>query len=61
MSDTELLMSGQVAALAEVNRVTVHQWAKDGKLPVAQVVNGVRLFDRATVEAFIANRKAVTQ
>ena len=57
----ELLTTGQIADLCGVNRVTVHHWAKDGKLPVAQVVNGIRLFDRATVEAFIAARKAVTQ
>jgi excisionase family DNA binding protein len=49
---TELLTAGEVAALKGVHRTTVHHWAKDGKLPVAQVVNGMRLFDRATVEAF---------
>ena len=48
----ELLTAGEVAALKGVHRTTVHHWAKDGKLPVAQVVNGMRLFDRATVEAF---------
>lgn len=48
----ELLTAGQVAAIKGVHRTTVHHWAKDGKLPVAQTVNGMRLFDRATVEAF---------
>ena len=48
----ELLTAGQVAALKGVHRTTVHHWAKDGKLPVAQIVNGIRLFSRADVEAF---------
>jgi excisionase family DNA binding protein len=52
VNDTDLLTAGQVAALKGVHRTTVHHWAKDGKLAVAQTVNGMRLFDRATVEAF---------
>ena len=54
----ELLTAGQVAALKGVHRTTVHHWAKDGKLPVAQTVNGMRLFALADVEAFRA--EAVT-
>lgn len=52
MPSTELLTAGQVAAIKGVHRTTVHHWAKDGKLAVAQVVNGIRLFDRSTVDAF---------
>jgi excisionase family DNA binding protein len=48
----ELLTAGQVAALKGVHRTTVHHWAKDGKLPVAQTVNGMRLFNRADVDNF---------
>lgn len=48
----DLLTAGEVAALKGVHRTTVHHWAKDGKLPVAQTVNGIRLFNRADVEAF---------
>lgn len=54
MTDKDLLTAGQVAALKGVHRTTVHHWAKDGKLPIARTVNGIRLFDRATVEAFQA-------
>ena len=48
----ELLTAGQVAALKGVHRTTVHHWAKDGKLAVAQTVNGIRLFARTDVDNF---------
>lgn len=51
----ELLTAGQVAAAKGVHRTTVHHWAKDGKLPIAQTVNGIRLFDAAVVAAFDPN------
>lgn len=52
----ELLTAGQVAKRANVNRTTVHHWAKDGKLPVAQTVNGIRLYDSDAVDRHIAER-----
>ena len=52
MPSTELLTAGEVAALKGVHRTTVHHWAKDGKLPVAQTVNGIRLFLRTDVDNF---------
>lgn len=56
MSSRELLTAGQVAGRAGVHRTTVHHWEKDGKLAAAQEVNGIRLFDAAVVDAFIAAR-----
>lgn len=50
MTDKNLLTAGEVAGLKGVHRTTVHHWAKDGKLPVAQVVNGIRLFDAVDVD-----------
>jgi excisionase family DNA binding protein len=57
MADTHpLIAAGTVAQRAGVHRTTVHHWAKDGKLPVAATVNGIRLFDPDTVDAFITSR-----
>jgi DNA-binding transcriptional MerR regulator len=53
---TNLLTEGQVASRAGVHRTTVHHWEKDGKLQAATSVNGIRLFDSCTVDAFIAAR-----
>lgn len=53
----KLLTAGEVAKRARVSRTTVHYWAKDGKLPVRQVVNGIRLFDSDTVDAFLTERE----
>jgi DNA-binding transcriptional MerR regulator len=54
----ELLTSGQVAQRAGVDRSTVHHWAKDGKLAIAEVVNGMRLFASDDVDRLIADRAA---
>lgn len=56
MPSRELLTAGQVAERAGVHRTTVHHWEKDGKLAAAQEVNGIRLFDAAVVDAYIASR-----
>ena len=58
MSQNELLTSGQVAERCGVNRSTVHHWAKDGKLVVAETVNGIRLFRASDVDAYTASRDA---
>lgn len=58
MKSTDLLTSGEVAELAGVDRVTVHHWAKDGKLPIVAKANRIRLFARSDVEALIAKREA---
>lgn len=58
MERSELLTAGQVAERANVHRTTVHHWEKDGKLEAAQEVNGIRLFDAAVVDAYIAARAA---
>lgn len=58
MPSQELLTAGQVAKRAGVHRTTVHHWEKDGKLPAAQEVNGIRLFDSGVVDEFIAAREA---
>ena len=56
MSSSELLTAGQVAERAGVHRTTVHHWEKDGKLAVDCEVNGIRLFNAAVVDEFIAAR-----
>lgn len=56
MPGDTFLTTGEVAARGGVDRTTVHHWAKDGKLPVAQMVNGMRLFDSATVDRFLKSR-----
>lgn len=61
MSRSDLLTAGEVATRAGVHRTTVHHWEKDGKLEAVTVVNGIRLFDVATVEAFIAARDEPTE
>lgn len=58
MPRDDLLTAGQVAEQGKVHRTTVHHWAKDGKLRTAQVVNGIRLFARKDVDAFLAARPA---
>lgn len=58
MPSNDLLTSGEVAAAHGVNRTTVHHWAKDGKLPVAQTVNGIRLFLRSDSDKLAADRAA---
>jgi len=56
MNGTDLLTTGEIAELCDVNRVTVHHWAKNGKLPIAQYANNMRLFRRSDVDALIAER-----
>lgn len=58
MPSTKLLTAGQVAERAGVHRTTVHHWEKDGKLEAADEVNGIRLFDSAVADAWIARWKA---
>jgi excisionase family DNA binding protein len=58
MTGTDLLTTGQIADLLGVNRVTVHHWATSGKLPIHSFANGIRLFRRTDVDAFIATRNA---
>jgi len=58
MPSRELLTAGQVARRAGVHRTTVHHWEKDGKLEAAEEVNGIRLFDAAVVDEYIAARAA---
>ena len=53
---TDLLTTGQVAQLANVHPSTVHRWAASGGLRVAMDANGIRLFDRTEVEAFLEQR-----
>ncbi len=57
MTGTTLLTLSEVAERAGVHRTTVHHWAKDGKLAVAVTAGGIRLFDSAVVDQFIAARK----
>lgn len=56
MLTNDLLTSGQVAKELGVDRTTVHHWAKDGKLLVAHVINGTRLFARSEVDRLAASR-----
>lgn len=61
MSD-DLLTTGQIADLAGVDRSAVHYWARDGKLvPVMVTGTGIRLFRKADVERFLAERKAAAK
>lgn len=53
MTRYELIGARDVATLLGVSRATVNRWAAEGQLkPVGTVgVRGVRVFDRAEVEA----------
>lgn len=59
MTSHDLLTTGQIARLAVVDPSTVHRWVAKGELPVTTDANGIRLFDRATVEEFLARRAQV--
>lgn len=52
MSSDELLSTGQIADRLRVDRTTVHYWVRTGKLTPTHTVNGIRLFDAASVDAF---------
>jgi DNA-binding transcriptional MerR regulator len=52
------MLTGEVARLAEVVPATVRLWEKQGKLAAVRTTSGVRLFNRADVEAIIRSRKA---
>ena len=58
MTKADLLTTGQIANALGVHRTTVDYWANTGKLPVALIANGIRLFDREAVDALVAERAA---
>jgi excisionase family DNA binding protein len=56
---SDLLTAGQVADRLGVHRTTVHHWVHAGKLTPQAEANGIRLFARADVERFAAQRETV--
>lgn len=59
MNRYELIGARDVATLLGVSRATVNRWAAEGQLkPVGTVgVRGVRVFDRAEVQALAAEKQ----
>lgn len=60
MTRYELIGARDVATLLGVSRATVNRWAAEGQLkPVGTVgVRGVRVFDRAAIEALAEKEQA---
>lgn len=60
MTHYELIGARDVATLLGVSRATVNRWAAEGQLkPVGTVgERGVRVFDRATIEALASKEAA---
>ena len=57
MKFEELLTTGDIAKGEGVSRELVNFWQRSGKLRVAaRSRGGIRLFDRAEVERFLAER-----
>lgn len=62
MSTAALLLTADVAQLwreltgESVTPATIRSWARSGRLKAAQTASGVRLFERADVEALAASR-----
>lgn len=62
MTSEDLLTTGNIADIASVDRSAVHRWVEDGKLtPTITTGSGIRLFRRADVERFLADRKAAAK
>ncbi|MBI4729751.1 MAG: helix-turn-helix domain-containing protein, partial [Acidobacteria bacterium] len=51
--ETTLLRSGEVAALFQVSRRTVIEWARSGKLPFITTPGGHRRYPSAEVRAML--------
>ncbi|MDT4944519.1 MAG: hypothetical protein QOH14_1252 [Pseudonocardiales bacterium] len=59
--DDELLVTSQVAELADTNVATVNRWAKTGKLRVAAKAPGIRganLYRRGDVDELLRQSAA---
>jgi excisionase family DNA binding protein len=57
-SPTDILTSGDVAALLKVDRKTVSRWAKAGKIPGIRTLGGHYRFRRGEVQVAIAEAQA---
>ena len=53
-----LLMTADVARIADVTPATVRWWESTGRLPATKTASGARLFSRADVERFVRKREA---
>lgn len=53
----DLLTTSDAARLVGVSKDTIRLWERRGKLPAERTPGGVRLFQRADVEA-LANQRA---
>ncbi len=53
----DLMMTADVARLAEKTPATVRHWERTGQLPAMKTVSGRRVFSRADVERFLAKRR----
>jgi predicted site-specific integrase-resolvase len=49
MPDSDLLGAVEAASILRRDRATVSRWAVSGKLPVAAIVGGARVFRREDV------------
>lgn len=56
-TNSEFMLTADVAREKAVTPATVRQWERSGKLPAIKTVTGVRLFNRSDVEAFAGTRK----
>lgn len=61
MTNSERLTSGQIAEMAGVHRTTVNYWHDIGALVPVEEINGTRIYLRADVERFLADRKAAAK
>lgn len=52
--ENEDMLSSEVAREKEVTPATVRNWADRGILPAKRTANGVRIFSRRDVDAFVA-------
>ncbi len=57
-SESEFLLTGEVARATGVAGATVIAWERSGKLAALRSASGVRIFRRADVERLAAEREA---
>jgi DNA-binding transcriptional MerR regulator len=55
---SDQMLTAEAARLADVTPATVRLWEKQGKLTATRTASGVRLFNRADVEAMAKGRRS---
>jgi DNA-binding transcriptional MerR regulator len=56
--ELDLITSSDASRIANVTPNCIRLWADAGKLPMIRTGNGIRLFNRADVQALAAERTA---